>query len=143
MQIIPMEPSEMPRYVQIFRDAFRQEPWKEDWSEEDAARRLSGFMSTGTFYGLSLVEDGESVGFILGQFEPFFDGMRFYIQEFCCAKRGGGYGTALMAELERQLKARGVMRTDLLTVHGELTEGFYARRGYQAEPVSVWMYKKL
>ena len=143
MQIVPMEQNEMSRYVRIFRDAFRQEPWKEDWSEEDAARRLTQFMSTDTFYGLSLVEDGEPVGFILGQFEQFFDGMRFYIQEFCCAKRGGGYGTALMTELERQLKERGVIRTDLLTVHGASTEDFYARRGYHTDSASVWMYKKL
>ena len=47
----------------------------------------------------------------------------------------------LMAELEARLKEQGVVRTYLMTIHGDATEGYYNRRGYVTDPDNVWMYK--
>ena len=131
----------MQDYIRVFLKAFGGEPWNEPWTCEQAQKRLESFLNTASAYGLSVEIDGEVVGFILGQFEPYYDGLRFYIQEFCCALAGGGVGTVLLTELERRLKAEGVVRTYLMTIHGDSTEGYYQRRGYVTDPDNIWMYK--
>ena len=141
MNIAPMKKSDMARYVDVFLCAFGGEPWNEPWTAETAQRRLSQFMNPESSFGLALEDEGEIVAFILGQYEMYYDGLRFYIQEFCCARPGSGIGTALLAELERQLKQAGVVRTYLMTIRGDSTEGYYQRRGYVTDPDNIWMYK--
>ena len=141
MLIEPMTRDRMEAYVRVFIQAFGGEPWNEPWTPEQAEGRLARFMDSASYYGLAAEADGEIVGFILGQFEQYYDGLRFYIQEFCCAAPGGGVGTKLLAELERALKEEGVVRTYLMTIHGDSTEGYYQRRGYVTDPDNIWMYK--
>jgi len=141
MAITAMKQERLEDYVRVFLTAFRGEPWNEPWTKEAAGKRLSQFMDTGSFYGLELEEDGEVIAFVLGQHEAYYDGPRFCIQEFCCSKQGGGYGTKLLAELESRLKKQGIVRICLMTIHGDATEGYYQRRGYAADPDNIWMYK--
>ena len=141
MTFSDMKAENLGRYVQVFLNAFDGEPWNEPWDEVTASKRLIQFMNTGSFYGLELEEDGEVVAFILGQHEAYYDGPRFCIQEFCCGKRGGGIGSKLLAELESRLKQQGIVRTYLMTIHGDATEGYYQRRGYVTDPDNIWMYK--
>lgn len=143
MTIRQMDRARLESYVRVFLKAFGGEPWNEPWTEETASKRLSQFMDTGGFFGLELEEEGETAAFILGQHEQYYDGPRFYIQEFCCGKQGGGYGSRLLAELEARLKAQGIVRTYLMTIHGDATEGYYQRRGYITDQDNIWMYKKL
>ena len=141
MTFSDMSRERLDRYVRVFLKAFGGEPWNEPWTEDTASKRLSQFMDTGSFFGLELEEDGEVVAFILGQHESYYDGPRFYIQEFCCGKQGGGYGTRLLTELEDRLREQDVVRTYLMTIHGDATEGYYQRRGYVTDPDNIWMYK--
>ena len=141
MRIETMTFDRMEEYVRVFVRAFGGEPWKEPWTEEQAAARLKGFLNTAVSFGLAAEENGQIVGFILGQFEQYYDGLRFYIQEFCCAAPGGGTGSRLLQELEERLKEQGVVRTYLMTIHGDSTEGYYQRRGYVTDPDNIWMYK--
>lgn len=136
-----MTRNRMKEYVRVFIAAFGGEPWNEPWTPEQVVGRLERFMDPFTHYGLAAEENGQIVGFILGQFEQYYDGLRFYIQEFCCARPGSGIGTALLEELERELKEEGVVRTYLMTIHGDATEGYYQRRGYVTDPDNIWMYK--
>ena len=141
MLIENMTRDRMDEYVGVFRKAFGGAPWNEPWTGEQAEGRLCGFVDTMTSYGLAAEVDGRIVGFVLGQFEPYYDGLRFCVQEFCCAQQGSGIGTALLSELERRLKEKGVVRTYLMTIHGDSTEGYYQRRGYTTDPDNIWMYK--
>ena len=141
MLIETMTCDRMDEYVGAFIKAFGGDPWNEPWTREQAEARLRGFMDTTTSYGLAAEENDQIVSFILGQFEPYYDGLRFYIQEFCCAQQGSGIGTALLSELEQRLKKKGVVRTYLMTIHGDATEGYYQRRGYTTDPDNIWMYK--
>lgn len=141
MKLEKMTPERLDEYVLVFVSAFGAAPWNEPWTQATARNRLSRFMDTGSSFGLALEEEGQIIAFILGQYEDYYDGLRFYIQEFCCARQGGGLGTRLLAELERELKAQGVVRSYLMTIHGDSTEGYYHRRGYLTGPDNIWMYK--
>ena len=136
-----MGPERLAQYVRVFLSAFTVHPWNEPWTAEQAERRLAQFLQPEHAFGLELAEDGEAVAFLLGRFEEYYDGPRFFIEEFCCARRGGGLGSKLLAELEGQLRARGVVRVYLMTIHGEDTEGYYSRRGYGTDGDNIYMYK--
>lgn len=143
MSIRVMDREDIPRCAQLFCSAFNAEPWNDHWTDETATRRLTQFLDTPTSYGLVMEEDGVPIAFILGQREQYYDGPRFYIQEFCCARRGGGYGSGLLAELERRMKDEGVVRLYLMTIHGDATEGYYRKRAYTTDSETIWMYKKI
>jgi GNAT superfamily N-acetyltransferase len=138
-----MKYDDLERCVPVFLKAFCGAPWNEPWTEETTRVRLRQFMNTETFFGLVLEEESVVKAFILGQYEQYYDGLRFYIQEFCCGEQGRGYGTTLLTELESQLRVQGVVRTYLMTIHGEATEGYYQRRGYITDGDAVWMYQRL
>lgn len=142
MKFVPMTSHTLPACARVFVSAFNGEPWKESWTEEIALERLGNYLACPTFFGLVLEEEGEVIAFLCGQHEPYYDAPRFYIQEFCCVRPGGGVGTRLLEEAEGQLRARGVRNFYLMTSRGERTEGYYSRRGYRTMEETVWMIKE-
>ena len=142
MHLTTMKLTDVERYIPVFLSAFTGEPWNEPWTREAARTRLEQFLSPVHAFGLALEERGEVIAFVLGRYEAYFDGMRFFIEELCCSRRGEGHGTRLLRALEEKLWEQGVVRISLMTIHGDATEGYYARRGYAAEAENLWMYKQ-
>lgn len=128
-------------YAEVFIETFNCEPWNDSWTTETATMRLSGLMSSSTYFGLHLRDNDKIVGFILGQKEQFFDGIHFQIQEFCVipTEQRKGYGTALLKELKEFLKESGVVSTYLITSKGERTEGYYQKQGFNTSEYMIIM----
>lgn len=128
-------------YAEVFIETFNCEPWNDSWTTETATMRLSGLMSSSTYFGLHLRDNDKIVGFILGQKEQFFDGIHFQIQEFCVipTEQRKGYGTALLKELKEFLKESGVVSTYLITSKGERTEGYYQKQGFNTSEYMIVM----
>lgn len=143
MRLTPMVRQDMDRYAALFRDVFNGEPWLDHWTLDTAKARLAQFMSTEMFLGLALEEDGELLGLICGQREQYYDGPRFYIQEFCVdgTRQGKGCGGVLLDGLREQLKQEGITYLYLMTQRGERTEGYYQRRGFQTDEELIWMHR--
>lgn len=133
---------DVPELAKIYRETFNAEPWFDKWTEKTAGKRISRFISHDGFYGLVSTEGGAITGMILGEEEQYFDGVIFNIKEFCVRNdlRGKGIGTALLAEFENRLKARGIRSVLLFTVPED--EGFYRKSGY-AETELIAMEKDL
>ena len=134
-------PENISSYAEIFIETFNCEPWNDTWTEETATKRISGLMSSSTYFGLHLKENDKIIGFILGQKEQFFDGVHFQIQEFCVipTEQGKGYGTALLKSLKDYLKESGVVSTYLITAKGERTEGYYKKQGFDTSEHMIVM----
>ncbi|MBF8281515.1 MAG: GCN5-related N-acetyltransferase [Anaerolineales bacterium] len=87
---------------------------------------------------LFLVAENEAqvVGAVLGG----FDGRRGMVYHLAVTPeaRGRGLGTALMAELEARLKAKGCRKYYLLVTHDntDVTD-FYQRLGWSVMPVNI------
>ncbi len=87
---------------------------------------------------LFLVAENEAqvVGAVLGG----FDGRRGLVYHLAVTPeaRGRGLGTALMAELEARLKAKGCRKYYLLVTHDntDVTD-FYQRLGWSVMPVNI------
>ncbi len=84
-------------------------------------------------------QEGRIVGAVLGG----FDGRRGLMYHLAveASRRGRGIGEALMAELEKRLRAKGCIRYYLLvTADNEEAMRFYARRGW--ERLELFVYAK-
>lgn len=77
-------------------------------------------------------QDGELLASVLGT----YDGRRGWVNRLCThpAHRGQGRASALVAELERRLSARGCKKANLLIEPSNAEVAvFYSGRGYQAD----------
>lgn len=131
--------------VNIYIDAFNNEPWNDKWTVETATERLTNMISDSGFYGIKIIKENIMCGFILGHEEIFYDGKMFNIKEFCTSRKvqGTGCGKELLLELEKRVKAKGVKEIILMTTSDDKAEGFYVRRGYETSKGLVMMGKEL
>lgn len=129
----------------LFMESFNSEPFNEIWTIETATKRLEHTFGLNDFYGLSAWEEGKLCGFIMGQFEPFYDNKEFVVKEFAVnnAMRGNGIGSKIINEFEKRLKEKGVKNITLLTLKGNLTEGFYNKNGYKQNCGIIFMNKRI
>lgn len=141
MEIIEMQQKDINQYVDLFISVFNKAPWYDHWTPETAVIRIKNMMTTNTFVGKALLDDGIPVGMIWGQKEQYYDGVHFQIQEFCVmtAAQGKGYGTILLEALSSSLAAESITHLYLITSKGERTEGFYLRKGFMTSDNMVVM----
>ena len=135
--------NELDLYTKLFIEVFNKEPWNDKWTIETASKRLNQFINVETFDGLSLWDDGNLVGVIMGRSEQYYDGVYFQVQEFYVDNKvhGKGYGTLLLNAFEDRLNKKGIININLLTLRDIKTEGFYVKKGYTVDNNMCFMNK--
>jgi GNAT superfamily N-acetyltransferase len=103
-----------------------------EWTEETVYKRLHQMMSREDSFGLLLIDKQIAVGFALGYFEQFDDGKTYNLIEIVISKdyQNKGLGTALLMELERQVKDLGAFMISMQSVNDEKHDRFYGELGY-------------
>lgn len=137
---------DIPSVATLYVAAFNAWPWKDQWTEATAGKRLRQMLQRPSAYGLlAYDEDGHICGMILGDEEQFYNGPQFQVREFCVdnSRRGQGLGTQLYQELERRLRQRGIAEVVLYTLRHRATQGFYEKMGMQIHEEMICMQKKL
>ena len=108
---------------------------------EDVPAELAGVLARDPDLIL-VAEDGD--GLAAAVFGAF-DGRRGWINRLATrpGRRGQGHATALLAELESRLAARGCRKINLLIdPANEMVTGFYQRLGYTRDPL-IFMGKRI
>ena len=69
----------------------------------------------------------------------------FNIKEFCVRNdiRSKGIGTSILNEFESNLREKGISEIILLTAKGDMTEGFYRKRGFSEHDEISMMNKEI
>lgn len=103
------------------------------WTEKTVYKRLHQMVSREDSFGLTLMDEQAAAGFALGYFEQFDDGKTYNLTEIVLSKeyQNQGWGTALLTELEKRVKATGAFMVSLQAVNDERHERFYTRLGYR------------
>ena len=117
--------------AELYVETFNSEPWNDKWTIETAEKRIHQMINTEDFIGVSVYQDDELCGMILGNKEQFYDGIMFNLKEFCVrnGKRGQGIGSEIFEEFQNRLKKDGIKEIILFTARGEHTEHFYRKHG--------------
>lgn len=138
--------NEKSQIKKLFKDVFTNEPWNDDWSDEE---QLNMYMNDliGQSYSLTygLYDSGELIGLSMGYIKHWFRGTEYYIDELCIRtdRQGEGIGTFFMNEIEKAIGSIGIKKIFLQTDTFAPAYEFYKKRGFIEEKGHVSFSKEI
>lgn len=118
----------IPLYIHYYNEKEEGE-----WTEDTVYKRICQMISREDSFGLLMRDKDRIIGFALGYFEQYDDGITYTLIEIVIADeyQSQGYGTKLVNELERQVKNMGAFQINLLSVNDDNHDRFYGRLGFK------------
>lgn len=117
----------------LFRDVFMNEPWKDDWSnDEQLTEYMMDLIGNRNSLPMGLYKNSKLVGLSLGSIMHWCTGTEYYIYEFCIDRnsQGEGLGSWFMSEIEKIIKTKGVNHIFLQTEKTVYAYEFYTKKGF-------------
>ena len=144
MELREIIKKDLKKCAEVFSRAFSNTPWNESWNTESALERISHFYDSKGFCGV-LAEEGEALGFVLGNIEPYFSGPIFYLREMCVDPelQNSGIGKKMLTRIEKILELKGVKVIYLITERDIPAAQFYIKRGYKVDKNSDSLSKSI
>ena len=145
LEILPLAPRHLESMAQIFLDAFREEPWNDNWEDPAQLRRyLNSFFESPHNLALGLFDGEKLLGLALGHLKYWFTGTELIVDEFCLHPhyQGHGRGAAFMQLLQNYLQERHITHILLITDRQAPALNFYRKQGFQEVPNSILLERK-
>jgi GNAT superfamily N-acetyltransferase len=138
-------PDDLGGAAEVFRSAFAKEPWKEEWTAELAAERISQLMSAPQSVGYVSEEGGVIQAILCGRRLTYLHGDEYVIDEFCVSPsvQRQGTGTAVMEYAADEMRREGVVAMALMTTRGYPSERFYLKNGFEGIDGMLFMYRTI
>lgn len=133
MYIKKLENSNFDDIKNLFRDVFMNEPWNDDWSnEEQLDNYILDLTGNRNSLAIGIYEDDTLLGISLGSIIHWCTGTEYYIFEYCIdrEKQQQGLGTKFFAEIESYVKDLGVNHVFLQTERNLPAYTFYKKNGF-------------
>ncbi|HFU3705073.1 TPA: GNAT family N-acetyltransferase [Streptococcus suis] len=131
---------------QLFLSVFSQEPWNDDWSDEEQLDRYLGdLLSYPRALCFGLLDQGSLIALSLGHIRYWYEGTEYRVEELCIARnyQGRGIGQAFLKRIEEQLIERKIVHILLQTERTLPAFFFYEKCGFHALEEDVTMVKKV
>ncbi|HEM4129053.1 TPA: GNAT family N-acetyltransferase [Streptococcus suis] len=131
---------------QLFLSVFSQEPWNDDWSDEEQLNRYIGdLLAHPRALCFGLFDQGKLLGLSLGYIRYWYEGTEYRIEELCISRdyQGQGHGASFLADIEKQLADRKIVHILLQTERNLPAYFFYKKCGFRALEEDVTMFKKV
>jgi aminoglycoside 6'-N-acetyltransferase I len=133
--------NELEQCAEIFVDAYKGEPWNDNWTSETAKAILSCYFYTPNFMGWIATSNGIVVGCCIGNIEPYYSGNNFILKELFVSVNSQkmGVGKKLLAIVKTDTQANGVKQIYLFT--RKVITDFYTRSGFtEMEEMCTMLY---
>ena len=145
-EFITLNESYLPEVESIYRRAFGQEPWNDDWSDSAQLSEYIKDVSGGhTPLNYGLLIDGKLVAAALGSIRHWWEGTNYNLEELCVDPdyQGQGIGSRFMRLIEDDIKAKGLSGIFLQTDSDKPSYKFYMKNGYAELGKHVSFYKSV
>lgn len=104
------------------------------WKEKTAGKCIRQVLSINDNYALIIKDcNDKAIGFVMGYFKQYDDLFAYTLEEIVIShnKQNKGYGSMLLAELEKRVKEKGGMGIELQAVKDEIHEKYYGKAGFR------------
>ncbi|NQJ67958.1 GNAT family N-acetyltransferase [Streptococcus suis] len=131
---------------QLFLSVFSQEPWNDDWSDEEQLDRYIGdLLEHPRALCFGLIDQDSLIAISIGNIRYWYEGTEYRIEELCIARdyQGRGIGQDFLKRIEEQLVERKIVHILLQTERNLPAFSFYEKCGFRALEEDVTMVKKV
>ncbi len=129
-----MTPADFPACADELIAAFRESPWDEVWTPEQAIDRIDGIMSARVSRGYVCMNGTLCISMLCGRIMTYQDCKLFYIDEFSVhpAYQRQGIGSRMLAFLREELRKEPtpISHISLITERGFPSVAFYEKNGF-------------
>ena len=145
-EFIMLDESFLTEMAELYRSAFKGEPWNDDWSDtvqlNEYVKEISGGYNA-LNYGLLI--DGKLAAMSLGMIRHWWEGTNYNIEEFCVSPelQGQGLGSRLMKLIENDIREKGLAGIFLQTDNDKPSYRFYMKNGFKELSSHVSFYKSV
>ncbi|HFU3789320.1 TPA: GNAT family N-acetyltransferase [Streptococcus suis] len=138
--------SDMEMVKELFLSVFSQEPWNDDWSDEEQLDcYLGDLLGHPRALCFGLFDQEKLMGLSLGYIRYWYEGTEYRIEEFCISRdyQGQGLGASFLADIEKLLADRKIVHIFLQTERNISAYFFYQKYGFRTLEEDVTMVKKV
>ena len=129
-----MLPTDFPACANELIAAFREEPWNETWTYEQAIDRIDEIMSARVSRGFVCMDGDKCVSMLCGRIMTYQDKKQFWIDEFSVHPdmQRQGVGSQMLSVLREQLQqeSQTIHYMALNTERGFPSVTFYEKNGF-------------
>ena len=132
--------------AELYKAAFSEEPWNDDWSDEEQLISYIKDIACGfNSLNFGLFIDGELAAVSIGSIRHWWEGTNYNIEEFFVRPdmQGQGFGTCFMQMIENNIKKLGLSGIFLQTDSDKPSYGFYKKNGFNELNAHISFYKSL
>jgi aminoglycoside 6'-N-acetyltransferase I len=145
-EIKPMDKNNVIPIKDIFFDVFSNEPWNDDWSDENQLYQyLMDTIGNKNSLSLGLFDKDDLLGISLGSIIHWCSGTEYYIREFCIKRtiQHQGIGTIFLKLIEEYLLNNKINSIILSTEIDTPAYHFYRSNSFNELPKSRFFHKDL
>jgi aminoglycoside 6'-N-acetyltransferase I len=145
-EFITLDQSLLSEMAELYRSAFRGDPWNDDWSDTvqltEYLKEISGGYNA-LNYGLLI--DGKLAAMSVGSIRHWWEGTNYNIEEFCVdpGLQGQGIGSRFMKMIENAINEKGLYGIFLQTDNDKPSYRFYMKNGFKELGAHVSFYKRV
>lgn len=141
-----LDESCLPMAAKLYKEAFCNDPWNDDWSDEEQLISYIKDIACGfNALNFGLFIDGELAAVSIGSIRHWWEGTNYNIEEFFVRPdlQGQGFGTCFMQMIENNIKKLGLSGIFLQTDSDKPSYGFYKKNGFNELSAHISFYKSL
>ncbi|HEL1973128.1 GNAT family N-acetyltransferase [Streptococcus suis] len=138
--------SDMEMVKELFLSVFSQEPWNDDWSDEEQLDcYLGDLLGHPRALCFGLFDQDKLIALSLGYIRYWYEGTEYRIEELCISRhyQGRGIGQDFLKRIEEQLERRQIVHILLQTERNLPAYFFYQKYGFRTLEEDVTMVKKV
>jgi len=145
-EFIVLDDTYLNQMALLYKNAFRGEPWNDDWSDEaQLSEYIKEISKNFNALNFGLLIDGKLAAMSVGMIRHWWEGTNYNIEEFCVSPdlQGQGVGSRFMKMIEDDILNRGLCGIFLQTDSDKPSYRFYKKNGFGELDKHVSFYKKV
>lgn len=138
-----MQQEDIKKCALTLMKAFKEEPWNEKWTYEQAYTRIDEIMSARVSRGYVIYDGDTVVSMLCGRIMTYLNFKELWVDEFSVNPdyQRKGFGSAMMQYVREQLKQEQekISYIVLNTEKGYPSEKFYEANGFKTDNSLIFM----